>query len=91
LYREKAVKRYKTFLATWRPAGGVNRVVLVDEPTGWMAYFCTDASACELRREWATPGRASERRPSVSVLRTTPPPNAETFPVSRRSISETSD
>ena len=38
-------KRYKTFLATWRPAGGVIRVVLVDEPTGWVAFFCTDPSA----------------------------------------------
>ena len=38
-------KRYKTFLANWRPAGGVIRVVLVDEPTGWRAYFCTDPSA----------------------------------------------
>src|SRR5436309_502663 len=45
LYGERAVKRYKTFLATWRPAGGVIRVVLVDEPTGWRAYFCTDPSA----------------------------------------------
>jgi hypothetical protein len=45
LYGEKAVKRYKTFLATWRPVGGVIRVVLVDEPTAWRAYFCTDASA----------------------------------------------
>src|SRR5262245_60472901 len=42
---EKVVKRYKTFLATWRPAGGVIRVVLVDEPAGWRAYFCTDPSA----------------------------------------------
>jgi hypothetical protein len=45
LYGEKAVKRYKTFLATWKPAGGVIRVVLVDEPTGWRAYFCTDPAA----------------------------------------------
>src|SRR5262249_33497705 len=45
LYGEKVVKKYKTFLATWRPAGGVIRVVLVDEPTGWRAYFCTDPSA----------------------------------------------
>jgi hypothetical protein len=45
LYGEKAVKRYKTFLATWRPAGGAIRVVLVDEPTGWRAFFCTDTSA----------------------------------------------
>jgi len=45
LYGEKVVKKYKTFLATWRPAGGVIRVVVVDEPTGWRAYFCTDTSA----------------------------------------------
>jgi len=45
LYGTKAVKKYKTFLATWRPAGGAIRVVLVDEPAGWRAYFCTDTSA----------------------------------------------
>jgi len=45
LYGVAAVKKYETFLATWRPAGGVIRVVLVDEPTGWRAYFCTDTSA----------------------------------------------
>lgn len=45
LYGEPTAKRYKTFLATWRPAGGVIRVVLVDEPTGWVAYFCTDPGA----------------------------------------------
>ena len=45
LYGERVTKRYKTFLATWRPAGGVIRVVLVDEPAGWRAYFCTDTSA----------------------------------------------
>ena len=30
LYGERVTKRYKTFLATWRPAGGVIRVVLMD-------------------------------------------------------------
>ena len=45
LYGEKKFKRYKTFLAAWPPAGGTILVVLVDEPTGWRAYFCTDASA----------------------------------------------
>jgi DDE superfamily endonuclease len=45
LYGERVTKRYKTFLATWKPVGGVIRVVLVDEPTGWRAYFCTDPSA----------------------------------------------
>jgi hypothetical protein len=45
LYGAPTVKRYKTFVATWRPAGGAIRVVLVDEPTGWVAFFCTDPSA----------------------------------------------
>ena len=45
LYGKRAKKRYKTFVATWRPAGGVIRVVLVDEPQGWVAFFCTDADA----------------------------------------------
>jgi hypothetical protein len=45
LYGEKTVKRYKAILATWRPARGVIQVVLVDEPTGWRAYFCTDPLA----------------------------------------------
>lgn len=45
LYGKSMVKRYKTFLATWRPAGGVIRVVLVDEPTGWVAFFATDPAA----------------------------------------------
>lgn len=45
LYGKSTSKRYKTFVATWRPAGGAIRVVLVDEPTGWVAFFCTDVSA----------------------------------------------
>jgi hypothetical protein len=45
LYGAATVKKYKTFLATWRPAGGPIRVVLVDEESGWRAYFCTDLSA----------------------------------------------
>jgi len=45
LYGVATVKKYKTFLATWQPAGGAIRVVLVDEPNGWRAYFCTDTSA----------------------------------------------
>ena len=45
LYGVASVKKYKTFLATWRPAGGPIRVVLVDEEAGWRAYFCTDLSA----------------------------------------------
>jgi hypothetical protein len=45
IYGEVKTKRFKTFLATWQPAGGEIRVVLVDEPTGWVAYCCTDPKA----------------------------------------------
>ena len=33
------VKKYKTFLATYKPVGGVIRVVLVREPDRWVAHF----------------------------------------------------
>jgi hypothetical protein len=46
LYGKEVTKRYKTFLATYRPAGGLIRVVLVEEEPGdWRAYFCTKAGA----------------------------------------------
>jgi hypothetical protein len=45
LYGKATAKRYKTFVATWRPAGGAIRVVLVDEPTGWVAFFGSDPTA----------------------------------------------
>ncbi len=44
-YGERVVKAVKTFLATWRPAGGVVRVVVVRAERGWLAFFCTDPSA----------------------------------------------
>jgi hypothetical protein len=44
-YGEDCDKRIKTFEATWRPAGGRIRVVLVQEATGWLAYFSTDPAA----------------------------------------------
>jgi hypothetical protein len=45
LYGKPTTKRYKAFLATWRPAGGAIRVVLGDEPKEWVAFFCTDTTA----------------------------------------------
>jgi hypothetical protein len=45
LYGKPTRKTYKTFLATWRPAGGLIRVVLVREPHGWVAFLCTDPTA----------------------------------------------
>jgi predicted RNase H-like HicB family nuclease len=46
LYGRLESVTYKTFLATWRPAGGTIRVVLVkNDDGGWRAYFCTDPTA----------------------------------------------
>lgn len=46
LYGREVTKRYKSFLATYRPAGGLIRVVLVKEDDdSWRAYFCTHAKA----------------------------------------------
>lgn len=45
LYGQWVTKTCKTFLATYRPAGGVIRVVLVKEKHGWLAFFCTDPEA----------------------------------------------
>jgi len=45
LYGDKVRKTYKTFLATYKPVGGVIRVVLVKEEHGWFAYFCTKVEA----------------------------------------------
>ncbi len=45
VYGEATTKTYKTFLATYAPAGGIIRVVLVKEDHGWHAFFCTDPNA----------------------------------------------
>lgn len=45
LYGKTVTKTFKTFLATWRPAGGVIRVVLVREERGWIAFFATNPEA----------------------------------------------
>jgi DDE superfamily endonuclease len=44
-YRRRVTKTVKTFLATWKPAGGLIRVVLVREEDGWLPLFCTDPQA----------------------------------------------
>jgi hypothetical protein len=43
-YGEVRAKAIKTSLATWRPAGGQTRVVLVREEHGWLALFSTDVT-----------------------------------------------
>src|SRR5262245_48993950 len=45
LYGEEKRKTDKTVLATYQPAEGMIRVVLVKEGRGWVAFFCTDPEA----------------------------------------------
>jgi DDE superfamily endonuclease/Transposase DDE domain len=42
-YGERVRKKVKTFLATYRPAYGVIRVVIVQEPTGCQFFFSIDS------------------------------------------------
>lgn len=44
-YGKQVVKKYKSFLATYRPAYGTIRVVIVQEATGPQYFFCTDPNA----------------------------------------------
>jgi hypothetical protein len=44
-YGHQRTKTVKPFLATWKPAGGLIRVVLVQEEAGWVTFFCTDPEA----------------------------------------------
>jgi hypothetical protein len=42
VYGKKVTKLYKTFLATYRPVGGMIRVVIVKEDHDWFPFFSTD-------------------------------------------------
>ena len=59
LYGRTERVRYKTFLATWRPAGGVIRVVLVNRGGTWAAFFCTEPDATVAEVLTAVADRAS--------------------------------
>src|SRR5439155_21344508 len=45
LYGKAEIKTYKSFVATYPPAGGAIRVVIVKETDGWVAFFATDPQA----------------------------------------------
>jgi DDE superfamily endonuclease len=62
-YGKKVTKTLKTFLATWHPAGGVIRVVLVQEEDHWLAFFCTKPAA--------TPGEILEAAADRGALEQT--------------------
>jgi hypothetical protein len=44
-YGQKVTKKYKTFLATYRPAYGLIHVVMVPEPTGVQFFFSINPNA----------------------------------------------
>jgi hypothetical protein len=44
-YNKTVTKTYKTFLATYKPVGGVIRVVVVKEEHDWFPFFSTDPNA----------------------------------------------
>lgn len=45
IYGKTVCKRIQTFLANYPIAGGIIRVVLIDEPGGCLPLFCTDPNA----------------------------------------------
>jgi len=45
VYGQTVTKLYKTFLATYRPVGGLIRVVIVEEDQDWYPFFSTDPNA----------------------------------------------
>jgi len=69
-YRQKVTKTIKTFLATWKPAGGLIRVVIVREEDGWRAYFCTKAEAtvAEILEAVADRGALEETNKDVKEI-----------------------
>ena len=50
-YGKTVTKKYKTFLATYRPACGMIRVVIVQEPDGCEFFFSTDPEV-SARKSW---------------------------------------
>jgi hypothetical protein len=69
-YGKRVAKTVKTFLATWRPAGGCIRVVIVRETDGWLPYFCTDpaASAAEILEAMADRGAIEQTFKDVKEI-----------------------
>jgi DDE superfamily endonuclease len=69
-YGEKVRKTIKTFLATWRPAGGVIRVVIVKEEDDWLPYFCVDpdVSAVEVLEAMADRGALEQTNKDVKEV-----------------------
>jgi hypothetical protein len=69
-YGERVTKTIKTFLATWKPAGGVIRVVIVKEEDGWLPFFSTDpaVSAEEVLEAMADRGSHEQTNKDVKEV-----------------------
>jgi len=69
-YRQRVTKTYKTFLATWQPAGGLIRVVIVLEENDWLPLFSTDpeASVVDILEAYADRGSHEETHKGVKEV-----------------------
>lgn len=69
-YGERVRKTIKTFRATWKPAGGLIRVVLVKEEDEWLPYFSTDpeVSAEEILEAMADRGALEQTNKDVKEV-----------------------
>jgi hypothetical protein len=70
-YGQRVSKTVKTFLATWRPAGGVIRVVIVNEGDGeWLPFFSTNpgATAVEILEGMADRGSHEQMNKDVKEV-----------------------
>jgi hypothetical protein len=61
-YGAVVTKTIKTFLATWRPAGGLIRVVLVKEQDDWLPYFSADPEVTAVQILEAMADRGAEEQ-----------------------------
>jgi hypothetical protein len=69
-YGESVAKTIKSFTATWRPAGGLIRVVLVKEEDDWLPYFSTQAetTAGEILEAMADRGALEQTNKDVKEV-----------------------
>jgi SRSO17 transposase len=69
-YGQRVTKTIKTFLATYHPAGGMIRVVIVKEDDGWVAFFSTnpDATAVEILEAMADRGALEQTNKDVKEV-----------------------
>jgi SRSO17 transposase len=61
-YNKRVTKTIKTFLATWRPAGGLIRVVIVREENDWLPYFSINPEATPVEILEAMADRGAEEQ-----------------------------